>query len=26
VAFQAGKFTGKMGRGKFLAREATHGA
>lgn len=25
VAFQNGKFTGKIGRGKFLAREATHG-
>jgi len=25
VAFQDGKFTGKIGRGKFLAREATHG-
>ncbi len=25
VAFQDGKFTGKIGRGKFLEREATHG-
>jgi dihydropyrimidinase len=25
VAFRDGKFTGKIGRGKFLAREATHG-